>query len=170
MAANREWTPQQDAAIKDGNAAGKSLHSIAAELGIAKASVSRRSKALGLTWERTGTAQAVAAKQIDAKARRLDLLNNEYEIMATLQTHVLDVFRRKGQWRTIVRDAGGAERTETLDFVPSRDMRETTNARSGSAAIIAKLEAVDADGAEHVRSLLGGLAEKFGLVPTEARQ
>lgn len=64
---------ERDQAIRDLHDAGMSLTAVADNLGIDKATVSRRAKALGITWDRSQTKAATEAKKADNASRRANL-------------------------------------------------------------------------------------------------
>jgi hypothetical protein len=104
------WTPEQEQTIRDGNAAGRSLTSIAAELGVTKRNLSTHSARLGLTWDRSRTHVATAAKVADAKGRR-----------AALQLNLLeDAERLREQlWRpSLAYNFGGKDNTYAEHQLP----------------------------------------------------
>ena len=162
----RPWTPEDDQRLRDLHATGKSLHAIAQEMSRGKATVSGQSKALGLSWAREQVHAATTAKVRDAKARRAAALEAELEILELAQARVLDAMRRRSSWRTVMRGEGGAEHTDDLDFVPSRDLRDETSSRNAMAGIIAKLD-TDDNGATEARSMLERLADTLGVTGPE---
>jgi hypothetical protein len=62
--------------LRDGHAAGRSLNSLAKALGRPYTTVRRAALGLGLAWDRSKTAAAVAAHQVDMAARRTALAAN----------------------------------------------------------------------------------------------
>lgn len=158
----REWTPVEEQLITERHAAGASLHSIAKELGVAKPVLSRKAAKMGLTWDRSQTAAATRAHAVDAKARRLAIIHRMYdEVEAILDA--VEAGRDGRGWRTILKSQHGAEETETLDFIPSRDRRDAADTISRYTDRALRLEQVDTGGADAVRGLLGGIAEQLGL-------
>lgn len=139
MPAPRPWTDTEQAALEAGHAAGKTLNAIAKELSRSTSMIHGKAKAAGLTFDTTRTVAATQVRVADAKARKAAALLAELEILERNQAAVLDTLRGRADWKTVLRGEGGAERPTTLDFIPARDAREATNARSGSAVIIDRL-------------------------------
>lgn len=162
MAAPRPWTDADAAELARRHAAGESLHSIAKAMGRGKGTISAKSAAAGLKWERTRTAAAAQAVHIDNKARRVALV-------ARLYTRAETVLGRleTSPFQTLVKVAGGAEVTGALPFVPTRDERDLADVVSRHLVSANRLEQVDSGGAEHVRSLLAGMAEQLGLTQAD---
>lgn len=159
MSARYEWTPEQLAAIRDGNAAGKSLHSIAADLGVTKRNLSNQAARMGLTWDRSRTQSATAARVADAKARRAALVLRS---LARAE-HLYDRLEAP-EFTTLTRGTGGAEHTETLKFVPARDERELAVTIRTHLDASMRLEGHDAGtGAQAVIGLLQQTAAALGI-------
>jgi hypothetical protein len=73
MTSPRPWTPEDDATLRRLHGEGVALHSSAKQMGRAKQTVSSHAEALGLSFDREGTAAATRAAVTDAKARRTAL-------------------------------------------------------------------------------------------------
>lgn len=73
MATVIPWTDAESDQLRQLHAEGKSLTQAAKLMGRGKATLSNKSKALGLDWDRSATALATTAKVADAKARRVQL-------------------------------------------------------------------------------------------------
>lgn len=73
MATRRRWTDAETDRLTELHAAGRSLHSIAKEMGRSKEMISRHAKLIGLQWDRSRTAKAAEAAHIDGKARRVHI-------------------------------------------------------------------------------------------------
>lgn len=161
MPSPRPWTKSDDAELTRRHGDGESLHSIAKSMGRGKATVSKKATALGLTWERTRAAAAAQAHATDAKARR-----------AALQVALLgDAEKLRSQlWeQATVFNFGGKDNTyeeRTLDKPPFADQLKIMQATGIAVDRSLKLADYDTGGAEHVRSLLAGMAEQLGLTPT----
>jgi hypothetical protein len=166
MAARYPWTPEQLAAIRDGNAAGKSLHSIAAELGVTKRNLSNQAARMGLTWDRSRTQVATAAKVADAKGRR-----------AVLQLNLLDDAERlRAQlWApTTLYNFGGRDNTyaeHQADEPPFADKLKIMQAVGIAVDRSLKLDVHDSGaGAGVVIGLLQKTAAALGIVDNEDAQ
>jgi len=159
MAAN-PWTDADTQQMIALHKAGKSLHAIAAEMRRGKATIHSRAKKAGLDFDRTQTAKAAEAVHVDNKARRGAIVARMYTRMEHLQDRL-----EAPTFKTILKGSFGVEETKSLSFVPTADERNIADTLSRYVASATKLEAIDTDGSEAVRSLLGGLAESLGLVP-----
>lgn len=67
------WTDEESDRLRELHADGRSLHSIAEEMGRSKRTISVWAGKLGLSFDRSATAKAAQAKHIDNKARRVAL-------------------------------------------------------------------------------------------------
>ena len=158
--AARPWSDDEDERLRELHASGKSLHAIAGEMGRAKSTVSRESKRLQLSWTRDQVNAATEAKVADAKGRR-----------AALQIALLeDAEKLRAQlWKpTLAFNFGGKDNTyneHQLDQPTFTDQLKIMQATGVAGDRSLKLAEHDSDGAEQVRSLLGGIAEALGLVP-----
>lgn len=161
MATTRLWTPDEDILLAQLHADGATLTATARQMERSKDTVSRHATRLGLTWDRTATAVATAAKVKDAAARRADAVLVELELLELAQTQAVTGLKGQG-WKTLVRGGMGAENTETLDYVPARDLREHTAARSGMATIIGRLDTTD-PAVDAGRSMLEALAATLNV-------
>lgn len=161
--AARPWNDADDEALKAGHAAGTSLHELAKTMGRSKATLSVKAKDLGLTWDRADTVTATTAKVRDAKSRQAEAHLRELQILEHQQQRILDVYTGSAKHKTKLRGEGGAEEFVEVNFLPPQDDRDLAGARSASSTVIGRLAAQTDDGADHVRSLLGGLAARFGL-------
>lgn len=141
MPTQTPWTEADDDRLKAMHAEGRSLHSIAKDMGRGKASIHRHAERLELSWDRTATANATTAVVVDNRARRAlitsRLYNQAEEELAGLEAAA------EG-WRTILKGESGVEHETTLTFAPSRDRRDVADILSRHLTSAAKLEAVDA--------------------------
>lgn len=137
---------------------GYGCNAIARELGVDPATVSRWAKREGLSFAREQQAVANIARSVDAKTRRLDMLDRLYA-RALKNLDRLDA----AQFQTLVREFGGGEAEKTLDFVPTQNERDLTQAISTALMAATRLEAVDANSAAlpAAHSLLDSLAAGF---------
>lgn len=155
------WTPDEDQTLTRLHGEGRSLHSIAADMGRSKSTVNKHAGRLGLSWDRTRTAQAAEAVHADNKARRV-------AIVARLYTQVekeLDRLEQAGSgWRTVLKGSFGVEEVRTIDFAPPLDRRNVADTISRHLQAAARLEAVDAsNGVERERALLTELGHALGV-------
>ncbi len=163
MPSLRPWTTDEDATLRQLHAEGKSLHAIAGIMGKSKPTVSVHAKTLGLTWDRTRTANATQARSIDAKARR-----------ASLQVSLLeDAERLRAElWLPVEYvDHGGKDFVEVRWTMPTPSYQDRLRImQTVGAAIDRSLKLADHDstGADAVRSLLGGIAVQLGIDDTPA--
>ncbi len=157
--ATRPWTAADDTILRALHEAGRSLHSIAAEMQRSKHTISTKAKALGLTWDRSSTAAATNAVVVDNKARRVAIVARMYTRMEKLQDRL-----EAPEFRTVLKGTYGIDERVTLDFVPTADERNIADTLSRYVASATKLEQVDAaDKPSAVRDLLTGIADRLGL-------
>lgn len=162
MAVN-PWTDAETAKLRELHAAGRSMHSIAAEMKRSKQTVSTHSVEIGLTWDRSKTAAATEARVIDFKARRTSIVARMYDDTEHVLTQLENGRNGKG-WQSILKGTFGVEEARNLDFIPSRDRRDMADVLTRNITTAAKLEAIDANaGVERERSLLTQLGEALGV-------
>ena len=170
MAANAtppRWTDADTAELKALHGKGQSLHSIAKEMGRSKDTISRYAAKAGLSWDRTRTANAAAAKAIDAKDRRAALQIGLLEDAARL---------REQLWaETAYATAVGGQEPQVMRWKMARPIPadQLKIMQAVGAAIDRSLKLADHDagaGAEAVLSLLGGIATQLGVHPTQPQE
>lgn len=153
------WTTADDTTLRGLHESGRSLHSIAAEMHRSKATISEKAAKLGLSWDRTRTANAAHAVAVDNKARRAAI---EARIYAQVEAELTSVESAgAGGWRTILKGAYGAEETKTLDFVPPRDRREAADTVSRYMATATKIAVLDS-GDQDTSAVASWLAAMLG--------
>lgn len=144
--------------IIDLHAAGLGRNEIAKRLPISAGLVTKVCKELGLNFDRSTTAVAVAARQVDLRARR-----------AELRTLLLDDAHRlrKQMWEPArLVNFGGRDNTlaETQLAEPLFADKKNIMASVGIAVDrILKLEAIDDDAGDAAKSMAARLAEQLGL-------
>lgn len=150
------WTDEESRRLEELHADGWSLNAIAKEMRRSTRTIHRWAKELQLTFGSGRTAEATAVKVLNARERKAAAAEAELRILELAQKQVLDVLDGEDLWPTLKRGEGGSEHEAYLKFIPARDLREHTNARSGSAAIIDKLSDTTT---EHntAKSMLGQL-------------
>lgn len=142
--------------------AGWTRNAIAREVGRSPATVSKVCKAAGVHFDRNATAQAVAARSIDLKARRQAILHRIY---ARIEKN-LDRLEAEGYTYSLVMP-GGVESaayvaTQTDEDPPSADERNHMAVVTGYLQAATKLEAVDSDGgATDASSMLSRLYDSL---------
>ncbi len=147
------------ARIQQLHKAGRKRNEIARELSLSPSTVSKICGELGLNFDRSSTAAAVEAHQIDAKARRAALVARGYKRAETLYERL-----EAPSFSTLVKQFGGAEATLDLEFVPTPNERDIAQAISTHLTVVAKLEALDSDnGVSDEKSLLAALGAKLGV-------
>ena len=154
------WTDADTAKLRDLHAAeGMTLNRAAKLMGRGSSTISRKSKALGLSWERP--VQVVIATQanvIDIRARKAAAAAMELRLLEMTQQHLHDGIESKS-WTALVRGEGGGEYERELSTVPARDLRDLASARSSSAQVIARLsddsDRADIDTAKSMLAALG---------------
>lgn len=137
-ATSRDWTEHELQTLRDSHAAGRSLTSIATELGRPKSSVSDVARELGLTWDTTGTEKATKAR----KAHCADLRTRALERAYNRVHHLYDRLEAE-EFRTVMRGEYGTEHTELLDFVPPNDEKTIAQAIGAHMTTAKRIEDVD---------------------------
>ena len=154
------WTDADTARLAELHATGRSLHAIAADMDRAKSTIHRKAKDAGLSFDRDTVNAATDAKVADAKARRTALQLHLLEDAEKLRTQL---------WKkTLAFNFGGKDNTyneHELDQPTFADQLKIMQATGIAVDRSLKLAEHDSDGAEQVRSLLGGIAEALGLLP-----
>lgn len=135
------------------HAAGKGRNEIARALDVSAGTVTNIARALGLSFDRSETAAATAAKVVDLKARRAAI---QARLIARAEK-VLD--RLEGDTYTaLVKTAGGAEEVRELHFVPARDEKDLQYVVGGYLIADERLQRASGDsGEDATRSMLSGL-------------
>lgn len=154
-------TDAERARVAELHAAGLSRAAIARDLGRGTATVGRIGEALGLSWDRSRTAAATAAKQIDNKARRAALIEDAYEQARAVIARMAaaDGYDATGT------ATNGVTVVTRVALPPAHDVKALAGAFSTLTASAARMEAVDgADDVDHARSLLGQLAVNLDVV------
>lgn len=159
MGTPRPWTDAESDTLRQLHAQGKSLTEAAKIMGRGKATLSNKSPALGINWDRTQTAAATEAKVEDARSRR-----------ATLQLGLLaDAERLRTQvWApTMAFNFGGKDNTyeeHQLDQPTFSDQLKIMQAVSIAIDRSLKLDLHDSgEGNAHVVGLLQRTAAALGL-------
>ncbi|MBP8882664.1 MAG: hypothetical protein KBG77_16370 [Dermatophilaceae bacterium] len=134
------------------------MHAIAKKMGRPKSVVSKYAAALRLDWDRTGTAAATVAVQVNNRARRALAVSRMYDRIEHLQDRL-----EAPTFRSVLRGLEGDTPTD-LDFVPTVDERNIADTITRYAGGAARMESIDASAtAEGVRNLLSGIARQIGL-------
>lgn len=135
------WSDEESRRLRDLHADGRSLHSIAKEMGRSKQTISKWAKTLGLSWDRAETAKAAQAKHVDNKVRR-----------AALEERLLceaALFLDKIHLPSIVFSFGGQynEYAEhKLDNPPINDQKSLIQSASTALTAANKLHELNSDG------------------------
>jgi helix-turn-helix protein len=140
------------------HAEGKTRNDIARAIGRSPSTVTGIARALGLSFDRSATAAATHARQVDNRARRIGIVGRLYG----RAEQVLGRLEADGYTFTAT-TVHGIE-TKVLDHVPAPDEKALASAMSTHLGAAARLEQVDADkGTDGVKSMLGGLAVALGI-------
>lgn len=151
------FSDDERARLRDLHGAGRSLVSIARELGRSRDTVSRAARAMGLTFDRTRTAAATETAVADAKARRaalaVDLLGDAQKLRDRLFSPAE------------LHSFGGSEHTHrmvTLDMPVPRDQRDLMGAISQAVQTSVRLDEHDSDsGAGEAIGMVGALFDQL---------
>lgn len=141
------------------HAKGWSCNRIAKELGWAPSTISAWAKREGLSFDRTMTQDAVAAARLTRAERRSRIIDRLYDRADFLQDRL-----EAPTFSTLVPAGMGESTTRDLEYVPSAEEKNLATSISTNLSTAARLELVDTDqGVGPVESMLGRLAERFGL-------
>lgn len=153
------WTPQVDKQLADLHAKGLTLTACAKELGRSSSAVSRRSKVIGLLWDRSKTRVATEANLADNKSRR-----------AAIEAGLLDdVQRLRGQMFAPCKAFNFGGKDNTYAEVALEQPTFVDQLKIMQAATIAvdrslKIAVHDSDSShDDAKSMLTGLAAAMGL-------
>jgi transcriptional regulator with XRE-family HTH domain len=139
--------------VRDLHAKGLGRNEIARAVGVSAGTVTNIAKDLGLSFDRSESAVAVAARATDLKARR-QVLQGRLIARAEALFDRLEA----PTYKTLVKVAGGAEQVQELDFVPARDEKDLQYAIGGYLIVEERLDKAGGDsGEEGARSMLAGL-------------
>ncbi|WP_435109942.1 hypothetical protein [Nocardiopsis synnemataformans] len=156
MAAPRKFfgNPDVEARVRQLHAQGLGRNAIAEHIGCADSTLSKITNHLGLTFDRTRTAEATKAKQIDAAARRAAIVERLYG----QAEHILD--RLEAPEHKLVEVSAGKAVRYKHDRLPPRDINALIASVGAATEKAVRLEKLDArDGAEDVASMLGKLGD-----------
>lgn len=157
-------TDEHRALIRELHAQGLGRNAIAEATGLAAGTVTRIAGQLGLSFARSATAAATAARQVDLRDRRQQIVEQLYDrAQANINRLNGPEYRHRVQ-------------TATESFVvsdeapPSPDERNHAQSINSYLTAAARLEAVDADRtSQAARSMLTKLGEALGLgIPPQA--
>ena len=140
--------------VKELHAQGLGHNDIVRTIGCAPATMAKIVKHLGLSFDRTRTEKATKAKQVDAAARRADIVRRLY----SQAEDILD--RLEADEHNLVEVSAGKAVKYTHDRMPPRDIHALINSIGAATEKAVRLEKLDArDGAEDVASMLGALGD-----------
>ncbi|MDF3280473.1 helix-turn-helix domain-containing protein [Gordonia sp. N1V] len=137
----RPWTDAERDRIRELHAEGRTLHSIAKELGRSKEGVSRHAKAMGLSWDRSQTAKAAEANHVDNKARRATIETTLLEKVVGLLTEI--------DGPEEVYGFGGADyvfNSRQLDHMTPRSKKDLMQAVSSALVAANRLHELNSEG------------------------
>ncbi len=151
--------PNFEKRLKALHRTGNSRNAIAQKLGVSPSTVSNHAKRLGLSFDRNETAAAVAAHQVDLKARRAAIKERIY---ARIEKNLTRLEDADGYTYSLVMPGSGESAsyvaTQTDTDPPSGDERNHMSVITGYLATVIKLEQVDNDGgATEAASMLSRL-------------
>lgn len=159
MAAGRPVSPELRARAIELITTGMARNAVARELKLAPSAITRLAQAEGLTFDRSHSAAAVAARQSDLKARRLQLVE---ELMSKAEDHLVAIDQP-----FLAFNFGGKDNTyeeRELDRPPTGDLLNLHRAASLALKDARDLIRDDDDeGVGEAESLLMNLVLELGL-------
>ncbi|KAB2384740.1 helix-turn-helix domain-containing protein [Actinomadura montaniterrae] len=155
--ARRPVTQAERTAVAELHAQGLSRGAIARKLKRSADTVGRIAADQGLTWDRSRTAKAVAAKQEDNRARRARISAGLLDDAEWLRE------RMRAESIQVVSTPKGPSQV-LLALPPARDTRDFMVAATSALKAHADLERIDSgSGADQAKSMLGQLGEALQL-------
>jgi len=141
--AGQSLTDADKAYIREAYTRQESHRDIAAKIGRSKSVIGRYMADNGMRYDPTNQQAAITKNVLTAQERisalRLDVIGiAEHEA-----TEIRQVQRGETEWRTVLKETGGAERVHRLDFIPPQDKRANANSLGSHAATIARLAPSD---------------------------
>lgn len=147
--------------VRELHAQGKTRNDIARTIGRSPSTVTGIAHVLGLSFDRSATAAATHARQVDNRARRTEIVGRLYDRAEQI------LGRLEAERYTFTATTVNGIESKVLDHVPAPDEKALASAMSSHLGAAARLEQVDADkGAEGAKSMLGGLAVALGIRAT----
>ncbi len=151
----RPVTDEDTERVRQLHADGKSVRAIAREMDRSASTIRDIGKRLHLSWDRSQTAAATAAKQADLRAIRAERVAWAYQQIGEIAQRLAE-----RPYRTVGRDEDGATTEVTLSVVPAKDMLDLSRSIGVLAKVAVDLEKVDASaGTDDARSMVGALVE-----------
>lgn len=149
-------TDETRAQVRQLHSEGHGRNEIARRLDRSPRTVSVLCEEMGLDFDRTHTAVATEARKVDARARRVALIERAYtraeHLFGRLETADQDGFKYTAT-------TGAGIQTVRLDHVPGIEEKAVAGSISQYLSTAARLEAVDNNGgADEAKSMLGQLA------------
>lgn len=167
LRAQEPVTDAERARVAELHALGWSRAAIAREIDRGPSTVGRIAQAAGLTWDRSKTAVATVAKQMDNRARRALLIEGAYDQAAA----VLDRLKADDGYDASGTATNGQTVTTRVALPPAHDVKALAGSFALFMGTAAKAEAIDTDnGAEHAKGILGLFVEGLAVVAAEIEQ
>ncbi|WP_158861991.1 helix-turn-helix domain-containing protein [Leifsonia sp. AG29] len=143
---------------------GLGCNAIAKELGVSPSTISAWAKREGLEFDRAQVKAANQAREVDGKARRLELKLRAYKRAEALYDRL-----EAPTFKTLVRTEVGVEKARELDFVPAQNERDIAQAIQTHITAAMKMEAADGTpGLDDATSLLSRLGDALGVTSTHS--
>lgn len=141
--AGQPLTDADKAYIRQAYERQESHRDIAAHIGKPKSTIGQYMARNGMRYDSTNQAAAIVKNVLSAQERisalRLDVIGiAEHEA-----AEIREVQRGVKEWRTVLKETGGAERVHRLDFIPPQDKRANANSLGSHAATIQRLAPTD---------------------------
>ncbi|WP_173390839.1 helix-turn-helix domain-containing protein [Actinomadura litoris] len=154
-------TGAERARVAELHALGWSRGAIARDLGRSPDTIRRIADAAELSFDRSRTAVAVAAKQVDNRARRASLIARAYDQAGA----VLDRLEAPDGYDATGTATNGVTVTTRVAVPPAHDVKALAGAFSTLTASAARMEAVDSGtDVEDAKSMLSQLGDALGVV------
>lgn len=160
MLGDNQWnapvTEEELAEIRRLHAEGYGRNDIARATGRSNRTISIHANRMGLTFDRTMTEAATAARRADLAARKADIISALYDIAEDEIAYLT----RDGQYELVEVSSGQAVKY-TTERLPAQDRRALINAVSLAVSTAHRMDADEDAGVADGISLVGRLAEGF---------
>lgn|GEM_PF-5682240 len=153
--------PGKRAQVAALHAQGVGRNEIARRLDMRPNDVTRAARDAGLSFDRTRTRQATAARTADMAAARQAQLIRSYGVVDAILDRLEDPHPI-----AILKGEGGIPREVPVSQIPARDLARLADSLWKVRSVATRLEAVDNPAAQEASDMLTRLADRLGIDDT----